>query len=161
MINGCVGELMPEAYNIDNEDTDMNFDLESVTEAEGLRYIGGYIARKFPQYQLGFKFQKGEEATWLDEISRQNQKLFKPSSEFYKHLQVMGGLFNSFHGEKGLKPGKGAVTTLSSLMKEHISLPYEVITFYVRCRTFFRIRILNRANRNERMLQKKMHKIVN
>lgn len=55
MINGSVNEIMPEVYNNDDEDTDMNFDLESVTEAEGLRYFGSYIDRKFPQYQMEFK----------------------------------------------------------------------------------------------------------
>ena len=33
--------------------------LEKVADEEGLRYVGGYMAFKFPEYQfLGFKLEK-------------------------------------------------------------------------------------------------------
>lgn len=46
------------------EDLEKNYlNLEHVSEMEGLRYVGGYIAHKFPQYQfLGLRIQSGEKS---------------------------------------------------------------------------------------------------
>lgn len=85
----------------------MGIGLESATEAERLRYFGCYIAHKFPQYLLAFKLRKVEEATWLGEISRESQRLMKPSQEFLKHMKLIGYPSNSFHYEKTIKRAKG------------------------------------------------------
>lgn len=97
----------------------------------------GYIARKFPQFQLGFKFLKVGQITLTDKISGQSEKLMKPTDDFDKKLRIIGNLFNCYHGEKGLKPGKCITTVLAPEMEKHINLSAEVISSNVRCRTFF------------------------
>ena len=46
-----------------------DIDLENVVETEGLRYFGGFIVHKFPQYQfLGCKVEEGD-GTWTEVAS--------------------------------------------------------------------------------------------
>ena len=53
--------------------------LEKVAEKEGLQYVGGYIVKKFPQYQdLGEVVASGDKS-WIGVVSRAEGKLFKPN----------------------------------------------------------------------------------
>ena len=56
--------------------------LEDAMETEGLRYVGGYIAKKFPQYQL-LESDVGKENTWIGFTSRKPGKLKNPSHDFF------------------------------------------------------------------------------
>ena len=70
----------------------------------------------------------------------------------------MERMFICYHGEKSLRPGKGAIRSLSEKIAELVSLPDEVISYFVRCRLFFRIRILNKGNDQSKKLQDKLKK---
>lgn len=149
--------------NMGEEEVDLGRSLENATHAQGMAYFGGYIVRKFPHHNLGSKFLKSEKSSWIDAIGRQSEKLMKPNDEFLRKLQIMGQLFNCYHGETTLKPGKAVMTKLAKEMQQHVDLPEEVLKFYVRCRTFFRMRILNgkiRRQGMERKLEKKMKKVT-
>ena len=85
-----------------------------------------------------------------------------PSQEFYENLRLMENLFKCYHGEKGLKPGKGCMSNLSMLISRHIRLPEEVVAYFVRLRVFLRIRVLNRNIRDtSNKAQKKVKQLMN
>lgn len=143
----------------DTEDVEDDLNLEKVTETEGLRYFGGFIAHKFPKYQfLGEKVGE-KDNTWIGAVDR-GFGLMKPSDDFFQHLQMMETLFGCHHGEKTLKPGKGAIKQLTSDITKFVSLPTDVIAYYVRCRIFFRMRELNRTIKSARKQSRKMLKVV-
>ena len=145
----------------DKENLDENgIDFEEAMEIEGLRYVGGYIAHKFPQYQyLGTPAIDTEDKTWIESVSREKGKLTKPTCEFLEKLKDMEKLFQIYHGEKDLKAGRNSVKTLADEIAKHVILPLDVITFFVRCRTFFRIRILNKDMKKIRSEKRKMSKM--
>ena len=150
----------------DKENTPDSLDFESeftglakAVEKEGLAYFGGFIAHKFPQYDyLGSK-ASNEEDTWIGVISRGNKKLMKPSHEFLEKLKKMENLFLCHHGVEALQPGKNIVQNLADHIAQLIYLPKEVIVYYVRCRMFFRIRVLNRKIISSRKIFNKMSKL--
>lgn len=132
-------------------------DLENEMKSEGLRYFGGFIVRKFPKYEfLGSNVEDGDN-TWIEHVAREKGKLMKPSQYFFEQLKTMENLFTCHHGKYELKPGKSAVKTLTSDVAKFVSLPVDVITYFVRCRMFFRMRTLNRKNSSS--TRKKEHKI--
>lgn len=135
-------------------------DFENAVEEEGLRYFGGFVVKKFPQYEcLGSQVSK-EDTSWIGAVSRGEGKLFKPSCEFFEKLKVMEKAFIAFHGENYLKPGKGVMKGLATDISKIVDLPIEVITYFVRCRTFFRMRVLNRNIISSRKEVSKMKKIL-
>lgn len=82
-----------------------------------------------------------------------------PSSTFFSQLKVMEAMFRFYHGEKELKEGKGCVNILSIDSGNHVLLP-EVIKFFVKCRLFFSMRILNKeTGRCKRKLVNKVGKL--
>ena len=133
-------------------------------EEGGMKYVAGYIARKFPHYELGTVATKGD-GTWIGAVSARDGKLIQPTSEFLEMVKVMEKMFLCHHGNKTLKPGKGAIQLLTELINnclngEKVTLHIDVIKFYVRFRTFFRMRILNRDIMPERSKQNKMKKFL-
>lgn len=152
-------------FEDENDDDDKGFErselnLETVSEMEGLRYVGGYIAHKFPQYQhLGTTAQP-EDNSWIGAISKVEGKLFTPTREFWEELKMMEKLFKCYHGENSLKPGKGAIFKLAANISQYVSSPADVITFFVRCRLFFRMRVLNRGMTSNRAQSRKMAKVI-
>lgn len=135
-------------------------DLGQAIEEEGLLYLGGYIAHKFPHCQLGCKIRKGEERNMLHELSRGNGRLTQPTPEFLKKLKVIENMFDCYHKGKELKPGKGAIKTLAAEVAKYTDLDSEVIIFYIRCRTFFRLRKLNSEMVKQNSKGKKIGKLL-
>ena len=82
----------------------------------------------------------------------------KPSCAFVENLKWMETLFKTYHGENSLKPGKASVMALTNDIAAIVSLPKDVITFFVRYRTFFRICILNQNMIQERRNKNKKKK---
>lgn len=122
---------------------EINLDFEHAMEMEGLRYVAGYIAYKFPQHNLGTHAKPGEN-TWNEVTCRKVGALMTPTSDFFDKIKVMEKLFICHHGETLLKTGKDVVNLLSDDIANFVSLPKDVIVFFVRRRTFFRILMLNR-----------------
>lgn len=69
-------------------------------------------------------------------------------------------MFDCYHEGKELKPGKGAIKTLAAEVAKYTDLDSEVIIFYIRCRTFFRLRKLNREMVKQNSKGKKIGKLV-
>lgn len=156
-------ESVVEDANLENEKMnceDFGTSLEDAVEMEGLRYVGGYIARKFPQYDyLGATVPPGYKS-WIGAVEREPGKLTVPSSDFFAKLKSMETLFQCHHREGKLVPGKNAVKTLVVQIVEHVALPEDVIKFFVRCRIFFRIRELNKKITHARSHKRKIDKII-
>lgn len=68
--------------------------------------------------------------------------MFQPNNEFFEKLKIMEKLFLCHYRENGLKPGKGTIKMLAADMSKLVSLPIDVISFFIRCRMFFRMREL-------------------
>lgn len=141
------------------EETEIFFEEEM--EKEGLQYLGGYIVHKFPQYGLLGSETEGGSDNWIKTISRHEWKLKEPSRVFFRQLREMEAYFKCYHGEKSLQVGKNAVKTLTNEIAKYVKLPLEVITFFVKCRIFFRMRILNRGIKSSRQIVRKMKKLTN
>ncbi|XP_076058933.1 uncharacterized protein LOC143035815 [Oratosquilla oratoria] len=62
--------------------------LENCIEIEALRYVGGFIAKKFPQYNF-LASEMIEKETWVDFICQIDNGLKSPSVDFFKALQQM------------------------------------------------------------------------
>lgn len=129
--------------------------FEECMESEGLRYVAGFIARKFPQYAGLGTVMKSKDNTWIGAICRKSGKLFIPSDDFYLKVKKMEEAFIVVHGKRGLKPGKYSMSSLSSLIRKHVDLPKDVVAYFVKCRIFFRMRILNRNLKNGSHKEKK------
>lgn len=145
-VNLEVSEIQENSFDVPFEEPT----FEEVTEKEGLRYVGGFIVRKFPEYEyLGTNVPDGDK-TWIGKICRNPGSLKTPSVWFFKQLEDMEKLFICFHGTNSLKPGSNSVKTLSKIICSHIPmLPADIIEYFVRCRLFFRIKVLNRENADE------------
>ncbi|KAK4311967.1 hypothetical protein Pmani_016558 [Petrolisthes manimaculis] len=76
--------------NIDDIDDDVpvSLELESEIKSEGLRYLGGYIAFKFPQFQFLGSHVKAGEGTW-NEAASHSKALMTPSDFFFDELHKM------------------------------------------------------------------------
>ena len=149
-------EMDMDKENTNNLDLEMKV-LEEVIEEEGLAFFGGFVVHKFPQYNLGSKASTTEDS-WISTLDRGN--LMKPSFEFLEQLKSMEKMFKCYHGLKTLKPGKTCVQKASSLIAELVSLPKEVITYFVRCRMFFRMRVLNKKLISSKKTVNKLKKMI-
>lgn len=160
----CQSPITEENENVDPEEYHVKgTTLEVEMETEGLRYVGGFIVRKFPQYKFLGSNAPEDDNTWLGAVSREKTKLMSPSTKFFEQLKYMENLFKCYHGNNDLRSGKKSIKTLSNIISEYVALPSEVVTYFVRCRMFFRIRILNRKNRKSSTkvgISKKMSKLV-
>lgn len=115
---------------------DAHNSLEEQMEDEGLRYVGGYIVRKFPQHGfLGTHVEQGDN-TWIGAICRKEGSLMAPSMDFFKELKRMEALFKTYHGNDELKPEKNAIHNMVEAISKHVTLPSEVIKYFVKCRLF-------------------------
>lgn len=126
--------------NDENDETEsLAKGLEEAIEEEGDLYFAGFVAQKSPEYKFGHKIQRVENnKSLLQEVSWENSRLTQSSTEFLKKLEILGPIFKCYHGEQTLKSGNGAIGKLARDMCEFVDLPSEMITFYVKCRTFFR-----------------------
>ena len=130
-----------------------------VIEEESLRYIGGYIVKKFSaKYpNLGCKNKNTipSKQTWIDCVNR--GELYTPSSEFFSQLVVMSDVFKALHGD-ALQEGKGSIRKLSDAIENVLSsgirpdydVPDEVIWFFSKISIYFRIRHLNNIMKNKK-----------
>ena len=104
-----------EVGEVDDENllSEPKLTLDECVETQALRYVGGFIARKFPEYSfLGNKMT--EKNTWIAAISRIENALMTPTTIFFKQLLFMEKLFILYHGETLLKPEKDSVKKVSS-----------------------------------------------
>ena len=118
--------------------------------------------KKFPQYEaLGSNIEKNDN-TWIGVKCRYQGALKKPSDEFFGQLQKMEKIFQSYHGPGKLKGEKNSVRNLSEIIKKVVTpiLPEDVIKYFVRCRLFFRMRILNRKAQEPRKVKRKLSKLT-
>lgn len=135
-------ENEPQLSN--SEDVICEKDLEHAIEEEGQIYFGGYLANRFPEYDLSSKVRKVERSTLTDDLCWRNCTLKHPTPEFLEKLKIMEQQFICYHGKNKLKPGKQSINKLTEETCKLVDLPAEVVHAFVRCRTFFKIRTLNR-----------------
>ena len=119
--------------------------IDVVIEEESLRYIGGYIVRKFcVKYpHLGQKASEcvTKDKRWTDEVNR--GELYAPSELFYSHLTIMREVFQTVHGVS-LQAGKECFKKIVSEIEcAGVDLPNDVIAFFAKISVFFKIRKLN------------------
>lgn len=146
-VESCVSDLYDECETyLENAREDENCKpIADVIEEESLRYIGGYIARKFCVKYPYLGHKKVEcpsmNKTWIDEINR--GELYTPAPTFFSHLSRMREIFMTVHGNS-LKEGKQCFKRIvSDIESVGVDLPSEVIYFFAKISVFFRIRKLN------------------
>lgn len=136
----------------DEFDSEMLHILEGVDcELESKKYIAGYI---------GFKLQKEHpeltetqstceeeklECEWIDSVSYGG--LLKPTKTWFNQVSKFDQVFLRFHGEE-FDSGTRVIDRLVILLqKEFPHMPEDVIKFYSRIRTFFRLKHLKRLEK--------------
>lgn len=130
-------EAADDTENSSVDDVMAPLELEQEMKTEGLRYVGGYLAFKFPQHDFLGSHVKIGEGTWNEAASRSKKGLMTPSDFFFKELKKMENLFLCYHGESSLKPSKNSTKTLAAYVCKYVPLPKEVIAHFVRIRMFF------------------------
>lgn len=132
-----------EAHHSDVEST------EAVIEEEALRYIGGYIVKKFvgTYAYLGKKASNCEivsnSKSWIEMIDR--GQLYLPSDVFFSQLVKMRAMFKAVHGES-LREGKYCFSSLASAIERMgIDLPTDVMLFFCKISVYFRMKHLNKV----------------
>ena len=117
-------------------------------EAEGFKYVAGYVAHKFlPQFpDLGQKtcdifIWSKTPAPWITALSRGG--LVVPSERFMSQVYDMEKIFTSIHGASISSEAKVILKFHSLLIKNFPNLSADVLGKYARTRTFIRIRFLN------------------
>lgn len=135
-------------------------------EEDGLRYLAGYIAKKFihkfPElgnYAKTIVNNPSAPSSWLQKISFGN--LVHPSDLFFCEILKYEKMFRLYH-RSSVRLHKGVVKMLArKIHKKYDKLDLEIITAYVRQRTFIRINFLNKVKSREKAYKKKLNKVVN
>ena len=117
-------------------------------EAEGLKYVGGYIASKFLEKfpELGQKTAENSVfaksfAPWIAALSRGS--LVVPSENFMSQIYEMEKIFQKIHRDS-ISNETGIIKKFHQILVSTFpSLPSEVLKKFARTRTFIRIRFLN------------------
>ena len=82
-----------------------------------MQYVAGYIARKFPHYELGTAATKGD-GTWIGAISARDGKLIQPKTEFLEKVKIMEkNVSLSSWGQKS-KTWKGSYRDINGVHKK-------------------------------------------
>lgn len=149
-----------------SEDSDTASTCSSLTatkqkfgESEGLKYIAGYVARKFlkdrPDIGSGTKdINHREIPSWLQYLSFGAP--IEPSDSFFNSIKQLEEQFNKFHGKKRIRCGKNVVKrTARFLSKKCDTLDSDVIHEFSRQRIFLRIKYFN-VRLQEKSLKRKM-----
>ena len=101
----------------ENEGETENEILEDAMEEGGMQYVAGYIARKFPHYELGTAATKGD-GTWIGAISARDGKLIQPKTEFLEKVKIMEkNVSLSSWGQKS-KTWKGSYRDINGVHKK-------------------------------------------
>lgn len=128
--------------------------IDVVIEEESLKYIGGYIVKKFclKYPDLGLKATQcnAMTKTWTEEINRGD--LYVPSESFFSQLTTMREVFKVIHGDS-LKEGKDCFKTLvREIESVVVDVPHDVISFFAKISVYFKIR---KQNNNIKINKKK------
>ena len=142
------------------DDVNMEKTVSTVIEEEALRYIGGYIVKKFSIKYPHLGNQETcdtSDRSWIEFKSRGN--LHFPSKEFFLQLTKLREVFNSIHGQS-LRVGKNCFKTLENELEKAarelgMEIPEDVLKFFAKISVFFRIRHLNNAIRINKKLKNK------
>lgn len=128
---------------------------DNLMDEESLRYIGGYIVKKFiNKYPyLGKKEDSCVQAeTWINYKNRGG--LYSPSDCFYLQLSAMRKAFLGIHGAS-LVEGKNCVKEIVDELKLVVeNVPQDVMYFFSLISIYFKIRDLNRDLRMNRKKSK-------
>ena len=132
----------------DHQYCSSSFEISSFDcDAEGLKYIGGYVASKFlARYPfLGKKssecYSIRKTAPWIAALSRGG--LVIPTERFMAQLYEMEKIFNAFHGDS-ISSHQHIIRTFFRMCQSKIQdVPPDVLMKYARTRTFIRVRFLN------------------
>ena len=114
------------------DDDDIEKSASRVIEEEALRYIGGYIVRKFSKKypHLGSRVKNNitKDHSWTEMVSR--GELHVPSNEFLYQLTVLRQVLNAIHGQILLE-GKDCLKTLIAEQKKPgVSIPEDVLALF-------------------------------
>ena len=121
-------------------------------EAEGLKYVAGYVASffldKFPE--LGQKTSNSttslkNSSPWITALSRGG--LIIPSEQFMAQVYRMESIFKSIHANSISFEPKIIQKLHQVFLLEFPNLSSDVLKKYARTRTFIRIKFLNWQNK--------------
>lgn len=152
---------------------------ETEMEAEGLRYIAGWIANKHSETHPNLGHRTDTEETdhssyclvsWIRSLSYGG--LTEPTSKWLDIVKEMEKRFCSYHGPE-VRRGVGVMKNLVSLIcSSDPSVSSDLVKTFVKVRTYARIKFLNkcgekiisgqkRIKRSEPTVKRKMKKFTN
>lgn len=138
------------------------------TDEDGLEYIAGAAARKFKDkypYAGNFTYKSHDEyvqlghfhildhdyaypSSYVEHLSHGG--LFKPSKEWLEEARKMDQYFKSYHKD-AISSEKNVIANVSrKIQQKYSSIPSELVSYFVRLRTFIRINTLNRNLKHEK-----------
>ena len=143
---------------------ELDIESEHLDASEGREYVLGYVVNKFgSKYPfLGGKSDDVQD-DWISCINRGGLK--RMNADYAKKFNCVDAIFSEFHGDS-LVEGTNIVRNMTmNCLKFINNILSEVLEFYIRCRLYFRIRIMNRKLlcneiNNVRQHKSKMRKLV-
>ena len=118
-------------------------DILSVTEAEGLNYVGGYLCFKLGrQYPwIGDTATSDTASPYIKILSRGGLKM--PSPRFKHYLNIFEDRFKTLHGDDVYRYYDPIGTLTALLEVEFPDIPREILYLFSKTRFFIRIKKLN------------------
>ena len=146
------------------EESDEEMFSVPTNEQDGLHYFLGFVVNKFKcKYPQLADDTKSTTEDYISAVNRGGLQRMAP--EFIEEFMKIERAFRAFHGDS-LRAGSPNLQIIVESIKASVpKVAVEVINFYLRCRTFFRVRLLNmRAHdmklEKSRSKQKKMKKVL-
>ncbi|KAG8279927.1 hypothetical protein J6590_094172, partial [Homalodisca vitripennis] len=151
-----IGVIEPEiAGDIGNVATN-EYDVLTKEKTDLIQMLAGYIAYRVKKKKLESNFIYGHptkdfpsQNDWLSAISR--GALMRPTREWEWTVKNMEIDFNNFHGVNSLNKDCNVMKTLTSVLKtKYCNIDEYAILCFVRTRTFFRIKAMNKKKSDKR-----------
>lgn len=154
--------------------------VTKASEADGLHYVAGYIAKKFVKkipelgnytHELQTKnINNYSVPTWIQHLSFGG--LIEPSDMWKKEIQNLEVAFINFHTNGNIRRGKSIIKRTANYLKKESNFFEDAVEEFAKQRVFMRIKHLNMINKenqhkrraasvHERVGSKKMKKITN
>ncbi|KAK3893296.1 hypothetical protein Pcinc_002852 [Petrolisthes cinctipes] len=137
------------------EEDGFNLNERSVVhlpEEEATDYFLGYVVHKFQHKypQLGYVLQETcNNMSWVSFVSRGKLKCMNP--DYRAVLLHINKVFSDYHGE-ALKDGEGSSEIILKASNLPPFFPIEVARFFIRCRVYFMIKLLNNRLKESKLI---------
>ncbi|KAL1488481.1 hypothetical protein ABEB36_014949 [Hypothenemus hampei] len=144
-LSGSLTIKLKPSFNPPSFNLDENLEELNELEYDGLENLAGFICHKLKYSCL--QSSSTESSSWINHLDEGG--LSKPSSTFMNTIVELNKVFIEMNGNDGIATGPNFMETLL-LRSESIHCPDKAKRLFLRSRTFFRIKELNRSMKEKK-----------